>query len=217
MEPIDISATLAAKSDQLNADDLMGGPVTVTILGVSLVIGDQPVAVAISGFQPWKPCKTMRRLLTTAWGADASVWIGKRVTLYRDPAVTFGDGAVGGVRVSHMSGIKCGFTANLTARRGGKKSAWHVAKLPDEQPATSTTPTVEDLQRWAGDAVKQRGWTRPQVAGVLGGPAANTAPDARAGMIAALRGPPPSAPVSDPGEPTEAEKAAIVQGEMEGK
>ena len=213
MEPIDISATLAAKSDQLNADDLMGGPVTVTITAVSLVVGDQPVSVAISGgFQPWKPCKTMRRLLTQAWGADASVWIGRRITLYRDPAVTFGDGAVGGVRVSHLSDIEKGFTVNLTARRGGKKTAWHVGKL-------ATEISDADVKRWAVDAVKARGWTREQVIAAFGAPTAADVPASRrAEVIAALKGAPPVADPDDDaldGEPTPEEQAEIARAERE--
>lgn len=34
-EKLDISDTLIAKSDELNADDLMGGPTTVTITSVT--------------------------------------------------------------------------------------------------------------------------------------------------------------------------------------
>ena len=43
-ESIDISKTIAPKSDQLNADDLIAGPKTITVTGVKLVAEDQPVA-----------------------------------------------------------------------------------------------------------------------------------------------------------------------------
>ena len=221
MDPIDISRTLAAKSDQLNADDLMGGPVTVTITDVSVVAAEQPVIIKITdGYQPWKPCKTMRRLMAEAWGANAAAWIGRRLTLYRDPAVTFGDGAVGGIRISHMSHIKSGFTVNLTARRGGKKGAWHVAKLPD-----IVAPNVvsdADLKAWATDAIKARGWTRDHVVELFAGPLANVPAEKRPAIVAKLKGAPPSLDF-DSGEPTEAQKAAIhaaearEAGEVRGK
>lgn len=122
MEPIDVSATILAKSDQLNADDLIGGrELTVQITGVSKVTGDQPVVIAISGgHQPWKPCKTMRRVLVAAWGGDASQWIGRWLLLYRDDSVKWSGEAVGGIRIRAMSHIPKRVTLSLAATKGKK-------------------------------------------------------------------------------------------------
>jgi hypothetical protein len=63
--------SIEPKSDQLNAEDLLTGPVTVTVDAVHIGEGDQqPVTIGISGHKPYKPCKTMRRLLVVLWGAE---------------------------------------------------------------------------------------------------------------------------------------------------
>ena len=69
---LDISKTIAPKSEQLNADDLIAGPRTITVTSVKLVAEDQPVAIHFAGDEgkPHKPCKSMRRVLVRAWGAD---------------------------------------------------------------------------------------------------------------------------------------------------
>jgi hypothetical protein len=36
--------------------------------------------------RPFKPSKTVRRIMVAAWGPDASTYAGKRMTLYRDAA-----------------------------------------------------------------------------------------------------------------------------------
>src|SRR5690606_25044456 len=99
---VDISSTIIAKSDQLNADDLIGGPITVTITNVSLTESpDQPLTINYDGDngRPYKPCKSMRRVLAAAWGNDGSKFIGRRVTLFRDPRVKWAGQEVGGVRI----------------------------------------------------------------------------------------------------------------------
>jgi hypothetical protein len=101
----DISHTIIAKSDQLNAGDL-AQPITVEVRGVRVTRDEQPVIVDIGGdHQPWKPCKGMRRLLAKAWGTNTDTWTGHRVELYNDPNVTWAGEKVGGIRVSAISGI----------------------------------------------------------------------------------------------------------------
>jgi len=94
---IDISKTVLPKSSQLNADDLIGGPRTITITGVKLVAEDQPVAISFEGDEnrPYMPCKSMRRLMVKAWGSDGAKYAGRSLTLYLDESVRFGGAAVG--------------------------------------------------------------------------------------------------------------------------
>lgn len=103
----DISPTLLAKSDQLNAADLVGGSITVKIIDVKVSpMIDQPVSINIGDdFQPYKPCKTMRRLLANLWGTSSKEWIGQSVTLFCDPEVMWAGQKAGGIRVSHATGI----------------------------------------------------------------------------------------------------------------
>lgn len=120
---VDMTKTIAAKSDQLNADDLIGGAITIKITSVNLLAGEQPVSIGYEGDggKPWKPCKSMRRALVGIWGGDGNKYIGQYLTLYRDPAVTFGAQQVGGIRISHMSGIDKPVTMSLTAAKNSKK------------------------------------------------------------------------------------------------
>ena len=144
MEPIDVSSTIVAKSDQLNADDLIGGrEVVVQITGVSKVAADQPVVVAITGgHQPWKPCKTMRRVLVEAWGVDASQWVGRWLTLYRDAAVKWSGEAVGGIRIRAMSHITRRVTLSLAVSKG--KKVTHVIEIL-KPPAADAPRTFANL------------------------------------------------------------------------
>ncbi len=116
----DLTDTIAPKSDQLNADDLLTGPLTVDIIDVTRGSKDQPVVISIKGKMPYKPCKTMIRVLITAWGQDGKGWAGKRMKLYCDPSVKFGGVALGGIRISHLSHIEGPMNMMLTQSRGRK-------------------------------------------------------------------------------------------------
>jgi len=116
----DLADTIKPKSDQLNADDLLTGPINVTITNVRRGSADQPVNIDIEGLMPYKPCKTMRRVLITAWGQDGKDWIGRSMTLYCDPDVKFGGVALGGIRISHLSHIGQTMNMMLTSSRARK-------------------------------------------------------------------------------------------------
>lgn len=137
---------LVGKSDQLDNVDLISGPRDFTITGVSGGNDEQPLNIALAEFpRPWRPGLTMRRLLAAIWGPDASVYVGRRVRLYRDPGVTFGKDATGGTRLSHASHIDKRVTLSLPTSRG-KFGAFHVDPLPDAAPSTATPePSAEDV------------------------------------------------------------------------
>ena len=119
---MDITETIKVKSDQLNADDLLAGPITVTVEGAKRGSEDQPVIVNISGgHQPWKPCKGMRRVLLQFWGKETDNWIGKSITLFRDPTARWSGKEVGGIRISHMEGLQKAETVPITVSRGKKE------------------------------------------------------------------------------------------------
>lgn len=147
---MDITETLAPKSDQLNAEDLLTGPRTVTIEKVTKGSVEQPVDIHLVEFpgRPFKPSKTVRRIIVAAWGAEASNYTGRRMTLYRDPAVRFGGQDVGGIRISHISHIDKRITLALTVTRG-KRAPFVVDPLPDEPPAVEsdgiTKPQLQKL------------------------------------------------------------------------
>lgn len=128
---MDISDTLAPKSDQLDAVDLLGGPQTFTITGVSKGNAEQPVQIKLAEFpRVWRPGKSMRRVLASCWGTESAEWAGRRVELYCDPSVKFGGEAVGGTRISRLSHIDGPKKIPLLVTRG-KSAMYTVQPLTD--------------------------------------------------------------------------------------
>ena len=120
---MDMTPTIVPKSDQLNSDDLIAGPITIKITRVTIKTGEQPVSIYYEGDngKPYKCCKSMARIMVSAWGADASKYVGRSLTLYRDASVKWGGMEVGGIRISHMSDIDSAMTMALTVTRANKK------------------------------------------------------------------------------------------------
>lgn len=136
----DISDTLAPKSDQLDAVDLLGGPRTFTIERVSKGNDEQPVQVHLAEFpRVWRPGKSMRRVLAACWGPLADEWVGRRVTLYCDPKVKFGGDEVGGTRISHLSHIDGVRRIPLLVTKG-RSATFTVQPLVEQAPAQQQAP-----------------------------------------------------------------------------
>lgn len=129
---MDLTDSIIPNSDQLNADDLMAGPRTVTIAEVVRGSSEQPVDVVLVEFpgRPFRPSKSMRRVMVAAWGVQSSAYLGRRMTIYRDPDVMFGGAKVGGIRISHLSHIDKPLKVALTVTRG-KRAPYVVNPLPD--------------------------------------------------------------------------------------
>jgi len=129
----DMRTAIQPKSDQLNADDFVGGARTVRITGVDIKPGEQPISVHFEGDngKPWKPCKTTARLMVAAWGPDASQYKGRSLTLYRDPSVKWAGLEVGGIRISHMSHIDADMIYAATVTKG-KRAPIRVKPLKAE-------------------------------------------------------------------------------------
>ena len=144
----DLSKLITSKSDQLNADDLVGSSKVITVTKVKVVSSDQPLIIYYEGDdgRPYKPCLTMRRILThkNAWGTDGRTWTGKQMKLYRDDDVTFGEKGgglqkVGGIRISHLSHIQKRLSVMLAKSRG-KKVLYEVDPLIIEPKAKPPYP-----------------------------------------------------------------------------
>lgn len=135
----DMTSSIVPKSDQINADSLISGPMTVTITDVSIKPGeDQPIAMKLSGTPlVYRPCKSMARVLVSAWGPDATAYVGRSLTLYRDPKVKWGGLEVGGIRISHMTDIEKDMVLMLTQTRANR--APHKVK-PLQSQATQQPP-----------------------------------------------------------------------------
>lgn len=139
----DMNSVIQPKSDQMNSDDLVGGPRTIRVSDVIIKAGEQPISVFYEGDngKPWKPCKTTARLMVAAWGADAKKYVGRSLTLYRDPAVKWAGMEVGGIRISHMSHIDADMVYAATVTKG-KRAPIRVKPLKAEAiPLKVVAPT----------------------------------------------------------------------------
>lgn len=143
---MDIGDTIAPKSDQQNYDDYLIGPRTVTVTGVRVTGGDQPVSIELAEYpgKPYKPNKSMRRVLTKVWGSDSSAYVGRMLTLIGNPKVTYGGKAVGGIEIAAMSHIDKPEIVMLTATRGRKKDfTVQPLQAPAQQPQEVPADVIE--------------------------------------------------------------------------
>ena len=171
----DLSDTIRAKTDQLNADDFKVFPAHALLGQIKRVIktgGDQPVSVWLSSWdQPWKPCKTMRRVMFELWGKESDDYIGRSVRLTRDPEVGFGTQLrIGGVRISHMSDVpkEIGNVVIVKTSKGQTRPYRVDAVTGEMFKAMNLTPDPLLPLRAACNAALRRSWTKAQIIAVLG-------------------------------------------------
>lgn len=148
----DMTEVIAARSDQLNAVDLVGGPITITIIRADVKKGqEQPVTVHFEGDdgKPWKPSKTASRIMAALWGPNSDTYAGRSLTLFRDPTVQWGGKEVGGILISHMSHIGETQELNLIVRRG-------VMKLHRIEPLAGAPLQADDGSQATADDLIRR-------------------------------------------------------------
>ncbi|EMH4164018.1 hypothetical protein RJ498_003321 [Pluralibacter gergoviae] len=123
-------ATVVPRSDQINYEDVQSQSITATIKSVRAGNSEQPVFIDLEGFdgRPYKPSKSMRRVLIGGWGADGHSWVGRSLTLTGDASVRFGGVAVGGIKIHAMSDVEGDFSMMLSVSRG-KRQEHRVRKL----------------------------------------------------------------------------------------
>ena len=128
---MDLTASIAPRSDQINADDLIAAPATYTVREVVQGKAEQPFDfLLIETDRAYRPSKTMRRVIVAAWGPEASQYAGRRLTLYREPSIMFGGQKVGGIRISHMSHLDKPLEVMAQTTRG-KREKFTVQPLPE--------------------------------------------------------------------------------------
>lgn len=175
---MDITKTVEPRSDQLNFDDVAARPLTITITEVKQGPPDQPVHLHNAEYpgRPYKPGKSMRRVLIAAWGTEASAYVGRKVTLYGDPTIKFGSDAVGGIRISHLSHLKEPLTVALTVTRG-RRAPFTVQPLIDT--ADAVAAALDDIARAASLPALKAAWDIAAKRGVTGHPDVVAAKEAR--------------------------------------
>lgn len=151
----DMSAVIVPKSDQINAEDFLAGPGVFTIADVAISPGtEQPVSIRLDGEKRvWRPCKSMSRVLVSAWGPDARQYLGRSVRLFCDPNVTWGGMKVGGIRISHMSHIERDMVIALTATKGKKVMATIKPLVIEQQ----RQPDPNAAANWANEHMARLG------------------------------------------------------------
>lgn len=143
-----VDMAIEPKSDQINYDDFLAGEKTITVTGVKNTGNSndpQPVNVSFEGDngKPFKPCKSMRRVMVLVWG-DPKDYVGKSMTLYGDENVVFGGKKVGGIRISHMSHIEKEINVPLTVSKT-RRILFKVKPLKTTTVDTSDQSDVEAL------------------------------------------------------------------------
>lgn len=130
---MDLTESIVPRSDQLNSDDLVSAPAIVTIKDVRAGNAEQPVEVHLDEFpgRPYKPSKSMRRVMVQAWGPEASNYTGRRLKLFRNPEIKFGGMVVGGIEIAAMSHLDKPLSVSLMVTRG-KRKPFTVQPLPAE-------------------------------------------------------------------------------------
>ena len=132
---LDVSSTILSKSDQLNASDLIGNEMILTVSNVNLVSSpDQPMVINWEGDEgrAYKPCKSMRRVLVGLWGKDASQWIGRSIGVYNEPTVKWAGKEEGGIRIKSLSHIDKNKSVT-TSESKHKKTTYLISVLQVEQ------------------------------------------------------------------------------------
>ena len=143
----DIGDTIHASSDQINATDLVGGPITVTIGGVDVdTKKQQPVDIHLVEIpnRVYRPNKGMRKGLIACWGNKSAEYAGRRLTLYYDPDTMWKGKKVGGIKISHASHISEPVEFSLLVARNPVPHS--IKPLPD---APAPPPIPEDVQTLA--------------------------------------------------------------------
>lgn len=155
---MDLTASIEPRSDQINSDDLIAGPITYTVREVINGKAEQPFDfLLVETDRAYRPSKTMRRVIVNAWGAEAKHYAGRRLTLYRDPTIRFGGQVVGGIRISHMSHLTDGKPVEVLAQvTRGKRERFVVQPLPDAPAPNPNAARIAELRAEWNDANDDR-------------------------------------------------------------
>lgn len=128
----DISHLIVAKSDRLNAVDIVSGPKLITITSVDVPEKEGPITVHFEGEngRPWIiGNKTVPRILGRLWGNKSDKWVGHSVEVHYDPDVIYAGETVGGIRPHAATGIDSTVTIKLKEKRGPKGKTFEIKPL----------------------------------------------------------------------------------------
>jgi hypothetical protein len=148
MDELDMTASTEARSDQINAADLVSGPRTYTIEKVTKGTAGYPFDFHLveSPGKVYRPNLGMRRVFVKAWGPKPATYHGRRVTLFNEPTVIYAGAEIGGIRISHLSHINKPLKTSLVISQK-KKEPYTVDPLPNT-PAPDNTSRAQMAVDW---------------------------------------------------------------------
>lgn len=131
-----ISAAIEAKSDQLNAVDIVGGDRVIKITNITVRSGDQPVSIYFEGDhgKPWKPSKGMLRIMAKAWGDESDIWVGRSAKIFFEPSVVYAGKEVGGIQIRALSDIPKNGIKTILVKSKQKREPYIVEWLDTARP-----------------------------------------------------------------------------------
>lgn len=137
-------------SDHITQELVSDGPQTFTVTGVTEVTMDgekqrHAVTLAETAGKTWVPAFTVLKALAQVWSMEKENWVGQKLTLYRDPSVKIGRETVGGIRVSHVTGITEPRTVNVKGALN-RTVTYKFSPLQAEQPQPATEPWLAQWQ-----------------------------------------------------------------------
>jgi len=140
---------LAPKSDQLNADDLIvaNKVIKFTKVLVNLQSEAQKVIVHYENDQgkPWKPSKSMGRVLAEILGADFAAWEGQQIELFKNKEITFGKEKCGGIQIAAMGALKNAVTVMITTKRAVKSKITILPLLVAPEQSKKSNPALREI------------------------------------------------------------------------
>ncbi|WP_332645075.1 hypothetical protein [Aeromicrobium sp.] len=139
---MDMTASTEARSDQINAVDLVQ-PRTYTIEKVTAGKATHPFDFHLveSPGKVYRPNLGQRRVIVAGWGAETSAYHGRRFTLFNEPTVIYAGAEIGGIRISHMSHLDKPLKTSLAISQK-KKVPYIVQPLSDVAPPTPAPDTA---------------------------------------------------------------------------
>lgn len=149
MDDLDMTASTEARSDQINAADLVSGPRTYTIEKVAKGSAGYPFDFHLveSPGKVYRPNLGMRRVIVKAWGPKPAAYHGRRLTLFNEPTVIYAGAEIGGIRISHLSHLSKPLKTSLVISQK-KKEPYIIQPLVESTPAP-----VESIASQAAKAV----------------------------------------------------------------
>lgn len=137
---IDLTPHTQAESDTIVAADLATGPKTILITNVIVISKDKKgIEIHYEGMdgKPYRPCKSMLRVLCELWETkNGEDFIGRGITLYREPNCLFKGEVTPGIRICAMSHIPKAVTVLVPEKRG-KANKYEIAPLTPWPPVAA--------------------------------------------------------------------------------